>query len=198
MAWSPFTGSAGSSRLSFPTRQPRLSREEETEEPLPTLALSSLLIPSPQDPLWHLSPQGATELTAQSCESCQSLAASALAPALVWKPSPRTLGVWDTLSSVAGSFKEMLHQVKGTQAWRKPNGPGTGAPGLQPHHQGPSWPHLLSGYVILGKSFLLSVWVLSCFSRVQLFVTPWTISHQAPPSMGFARQEYCIMHLKIH
>ena len=27
-------------------------------------------------------------------------------------------------------------------------------------------------------------------SRVQLFVTPWTIAHQAPPSMGFSRQEY--------
>ena len=28
------------------------------------------------------------------------------------------------------------------------------------------------------------------FSRVQLFVTPWTAAHQAPPSMGFSRQEY--------
>ena len=27
-------------------------------------------------------------------------------------------------------------------------------------------------------------------SRVRLFVTPWTIAHQAPPSMGFSRQEY--------
>ena len=27
-------------------------------------------------------------------------------------------------------------------------------------------------------------------SRVQLFLTPWTAAHQAPPSMGFARQEY--------
>ena len=27
-------------------------------------------------------------------------------------------------------------------------------------------------------------------SRVQLFVTPWTAAHQAPPSMGFSRQEY--------
>ena len=27
-------------------------------------------------------------------------------------------------------------------------------------------------------------------SRVQLFVTPWTIAHQAPLSMGFSRQEY--------
>ena len=26
-------------------------------------------------------------------------------------------------------------------------------------------------------------------SRVQLFVTPWTIAYQAPPSMGFSRQE---------
>ena len=27
-------------------------------------------------------------------------------------------------------------------------------------------------------------------SRVQLFVTPWTVAHQALPSMGFSRQEY--------
>ena len=27
-------------------------------------------------------------------------------------------------------------------------------------------------------------------SRVQLFVTPWTAAHQAPPSMRFPRQEY--------
>ena len=27
-------------------------------------------------------------------------------------------------------------------------------------------------------------------SRVQLFVTPWTVSHQAPLSIEFSRQEY--------
>ena len=27
-------------------------------------------------------------------------------------------------------------------------------------------------------------------SHVQLFVTPWTIAYQAPPSMEFSRQEY--------
>ena len=27
-------------------------------------------------------------------------------------------------------------------------------------------------------------------SRVQLFVTPWTVAYKAPPSMGFSRQEY--------
>ena len=32
--------------------------------------------------------------------------------------------------------------------------------------------------------------MLSSFSRVQLFVTPRTVAHQAPLSMGFSRQEY--------
>ena len=27
-------------------------------------------------------------------------------------------------------------------------------------------------------------------SRVQLLATPWTAAYQAPPSMGFSRQEY--------
>ena len=27
-------------------------------------------------------------------------------------------------------------------------------------------------------------------SRVQLFVTPWTVAHQAPLAMEFSRQEY--------
>ena len=27
-------------------------------------------------------------------------------------------------------------------------------------------------------------------SRVRLLATPWTVAHQAPPSMGFSRQEY--------
>ena len=32
--------------------------------------------------------------------------------------------------------------------------------------------------------------ILSCFSHVLLFVTPWTVAHQTPLSMGFSRQEY--------
>ena len=28
-------------------------------------------------------------------------------------------------------------------------------------------------------------------SRVRLLATPWTVFHQAPPTMGFSRQEYC-------
>ena len=41
----------------------------------------------------------------------------------------------------------------------------------------------------------LFLWMLlgcvrSCFSHVQLFLTPWTVAHQAPLSMGFSREEY--------
>ena len=32
--------------------------------------------------------------------------------------------------------------------------------------------------------------LLSCFSRVQLCATPETAAHQAPPSLGFSRQEH--------
>ena len=31
--------------------------------------------------------------------------------------------------------------------------------------------------------------MLSCLSRVQLFVTSWAVAHQAPLSMRFSRQE---------
>ena len=33
--------------------------------------------------------------------------------------------------------------------------------------------------------------VVYSLSHVWLFVTPWTVAHQAPLSMGFSRQEYC-------
>ena len=31
---------------------------------------------------------------------------------------------------------------------------------------------------------------LKSLSHVRLFSTPWTVAYQAPPSMGFSRQEY--------
>ena len=37
---------------------------------------------------------------------------------------------------------------------------------------------------------LLLLLLLSHFSRVQLCVTPETAAHQAPPSLGFSRQEH--------
>ena len=42
-----------------------------------------------------------------------------------------------------------------------------------------------------GLTFILMrACVLSHFSRVRLFATPWTIAHQSPLFMGFSRQEY--------
>ena len=40
---------------------------------------------------------------------------------------------------------------------------------------------------LLFRKVKVKVKSLSC---VRLFATPWTIAHQAPPSMGFSRQEY--------
>ena len=31
---------------------------------------------------------------------------------------------------------------------------------------------------------------MKSLSRVRLFASPWTVAQQAPPSMGFSRQEY--------
>ena len=39
---------------------------------------------------------------------------------------------------------------------------------------------------------LLLLLLLSHFSRVWLLATPWTAAYQAPPSMGFSRQEYWV------
>ena len=51
-----------------------------------------------------------------------------------------------------------------------------------------------AGYLILTKCGLffnlLCVFVLHCFSRVQLCVTLWIVACQTPLSMGFSRQEY--------
>ena len=41
-----------------------------------------------------------------------------------------------------------------------------------------------------GESNMETYTVVYLLSHVQLFVTPWTVVHQAPLSMGFPRQEY--------
>ena len=46
-----------------------------------------------------------------------------------------------------------------------------------------------------GKDHVIQFWnwkkrKWSCSSRVWLFATLWAVAHQAPPSMGFSRQEY--------
>ena len=42
----------------------------------------------------------------------------------------------------------------------------------------------------VGCHCFLQRMIVKSLSRVRLFVTPWTAAHQAPPPMGFSRQEY--------
>ena len=51
------------------------------------------------------------------------------------------------------------------------------------------WPteHMFSSSKVLFCERKVKV---KSLSRVGLFATPWTVVHQAPPSMGFSRQEY--------
>ena len=75
----------------------------------------------------------------------------------------------------------------------------TGAPGprhcLSQQGQTPElshWDSLDATWVWTWTQWIkLSLLLLLCrFSRAQLFMTPWTAAHQAPPSMGFSRREY--------
>ena len=62
--------------------------------------------------------------------------------------------------------------------------------------QGDSYVKLISLYLLLSHllctvkspNYRYRARVLSHFSRVQLFATPWTVTCQAPLSMGFPRQ----------
>ena len=45
-------------------------------------------------------------------------------------------------------------------------------------------------YEVMLKMLWEHVYMLSHFSHFRLFATLWTIALQAPPSMGFSRQEY--------
>ena len=51
--------------------------------------------------------------------------------------------------------------------------------------------YLTTHYALKLISFLIPWKVkVKSLSRIWLFVTPWTVAYQAPPSMGFSRQEY--------
>ena len=45
-------------------------------------------------------------------------------------------------------------------------------------------------FVLYGICRFCSSIIFLLFSHVRLFVTPWTVAHQAPPPMGFPRQEF--------
>ena len=47
-----------------------------------------------------------------------------------------------------------------------------------------------SNLEIWNYSAMLLLLLLSHFTRVRLLATPWTAARQAPPSLGFSRQEH--------
>ena len=51
-----------------------------------------------------------------------------------------------------------------------------------------SYPQAQSGCWLNPAGYRISE--VKSLSRVRLFVTPWTVAHQAPLPMGFSRQEY--------
>ena len=57
------------------------------------------------------------------------------------------------------------------------------------HHRHPSHQKDSDAPDDLAPRRSLLLLLLSRFSRVRLLATPWTAAHQAPPSMGFSRQE---------
>ena len=66
-------------------------------------------------------------------------------------------------------------------AWRIPGtGEPDGLPSMGSHRVGHDWSNLAAAAACCSQS-------LSC---VRLFATLWTVAYQAPPSMGFSRQEY--------
>ena len=63
---------------------------------------------------------------------------------------------------------------------------------VQPHRLQPTrLPHPTPGKNTgVGCHFLLQCVKVKSLSHVRLLATPWTAAYQAPPSMGFSRQEY--------
>ena len=57
---------------------------------------------------------------------------------------------------------------------------------------GSSVPEILQARILewVAISFSNGKVKVKSLSRVRLFVTPWTVAYQAPPSMGFSRQVY--------
>ena len=64
--------------------------------------------------------------------------------------------------------------------------------GLSPKHKGtpPLCGWMTTQPLPASEQGAVSACVLSLFSRVQLFVTLWTVARQAPLSLGLSRQEY--------
>ena len=62
-------------------------------------------------------------------------------------------------------------------------------------HNWQNYLFMVQWYICIHHNFfiyssVLLLLLLSCFSRVRLCATPYTVAYQAPPSLGFSRQEH--------
>ena len=124
-----------------------------------------------------------------------------------WKAAraPRSMGGRAVWTCLAGSHAPTVAPAQGQTTTPPPPGPwaakdsGPREPLLQPSKLPGSWANSGTPFTMAGsgptasqkcvsqRSLLL---LLSRFSHVWLLPTPWTAAYQAPPSIGFARQEY--------
>ena len=74
---------------------------------------------------------------------------------------------WLDLLAVQGTFKSLLQ-----------------------HHSSKASILQHSAFFIVQLSYLHMKVKVKSLSHIRLFATPWTLAYQAPPSMGFSRQEY--------
>ena len=150
-------------------------------------------------------------LLAACCVICSSIFSSWawVSPSLTSGSHTNSLCLWDALLCAGSGYFPILQMRK--QRLKRHHQGHTGVlvqPGSEPRwadHWGPLNLHaMLTCKVKLGVLSSLKMigswhkgvlwWCLDCevksLSRVWLFVTLWTVAHQAPQSMGFSRQEY--------
>ena len=124
-----------------------------------------------------------------------------LHPENVWDGLSREAGIWETLPSASYShFQQKLISVqsrmlptaaaaKSLQSCSTLCDPIDGSPLGSPvpgilQVRTPEWVAIAFSNARKQKEKVRSL------SRVRLLSTPWTAAYQAPPSMGFSRQEY--------
>ena len=85
------------------------------------------------------------------------------------------------------TVKEIVVQMSDSHKLKRQGQKEKSNPGIEPRSaalQADSLPAEPQGKPVSKESEVKSL------SRVCLFATLWTVAHQAPPSMGFSRQEY--------
>ena len=116
---------------------------------------------------------------------------------LVVKNPPANAGDVGDVGAIPGSRRvpwrnPLIEAHSSILAWRIPWTEEPGRPqSIVSQRIGHCWSNLAHMHILWNdypsKPSLL---LLSHFSRVRLCATPWTAAHQAPPSLGFSRQEH--------